>query len=659
MPSLEKAKGPTRVIAWLPTARDGEITAGILAEHDIDTHLCRDMQGLCDEVRRGVGVILIAEEHLLQNANGSLRSLLDEQPPWSDIPIVVLTARNEVRVAGLRAWQQSANVTLAPRPVNIEHLVAVTHSRIRDRKRQYVVKKLLTSLEEQRREFQQLANSMPQIVFVTDRKGGVEFLNDRAREYSQEDALTSSELPFSLAVHSGDRQALVDKWKKSLHTGKSFYCEFRARRDVTGKHRWQLARAEPAIGADGSIYRWYGTCTDIHDRKLGEQALDSALQAAQAANVAKSEFLANMSHEIRTPMTAILGYTEVLRESEFDDERRQWIEVIQRNGEFLLGIINDILDLSKIESGKLELVTLAVDLRVFATEIKDLLNVRAQEKGVVLTVEVAESAPAAIHCDDKRLRQILVNLVGNALKFTDEGEVALHISSADEVVRFVVSDTGIGMTNDQLQLLFKPFNQGDASVARRYGGSGLGLAISQRLAKMLGGCITAESVLGQGSSFTLEISAPAINSIESPLSAPAVIVEDARTDIPQNCNIVVVDDRRDVRFLTGHILGRAGAKVEYAENGEEAIQLIHLKMSDGVAPDIVLMDMQMPVMDGYRATKELRASGFGGPIVALTADAMHGDMAKCLDSGCNAYLSKPIDTQQLLQVVSKHVGRSA
>ncbi|QEG36947.1 PAS domain S-box protein [Bythopirellula goksoeyrii] len=416
--------------------------------------------------------------------------------------------------------------------------------------------------------------------------------------------------------------------------------------------------------------------TDHSGRRYGEKdlkvakelarraatAIDNSklYEAGRQANIAKSEFLANMSHEIRTPMTAILGYADLLAAREDDREKSNFLQVIKRNGIFLLDIINDILDLSKIEAGKLEVSREKFAPQQVVADVRSTMDVRAREKRLEFKVEYVGKLPAKIESDPKRLRQILINLVGNAIKFTEKGSVRLAVRYLDDLpdphLRFDVTDTGVGIAKEQLDSLFESFSQGDASVTRRFGGTGLGLAISQRLAHMMGGEINVTSTLGEGSTFTCTIQTGNIQT-ESFHDTPAEhkeLEEVSPLASPQrlSCRVLVVDDRRDVRFLTRRILTDAGAEIAQAEDGLHALEMLEQSTSQGKPWDLILLDMQMPRMDGYQAAARMREIGFEGPIIALTADAMHGDMQQCLESGCNAYLSKPIDTQQLLNVVT-------
>jgi CheY-like chemotaxis protein len=391
--------------------------------------------------------------------------------------------------------------------------------------------------------------------------------------------------------------------------------------------------------------------------------LAAARRVAEVANASKSQFLANMSHEIRTPMTAILGYADLLRDHVPAGEPREFVDIVRRNGDHLLTLLNDILDLSKLEMGKLEVESVATPLREFVEEIGSLMRVRAEAKGVRLETRPAPDLPALVHTDPVRLRQILVNLIGNAIKFTDRGEVGLAIAW-DPVggnLRFDVSDTGIGMDDATVARLFKPFAQGDSSTSRRFGGTGLGLSISRRLANLLGGDIAVRSVQGRGSTFSLTIAAGTLPA--DGVATPVTAAREAETDRAHAAElpgrVLLVEDGADNRRLISVVLERAGLSVATAVDGRAGSDEALAAAARGEPYDLVLMDIQMPEMDGYQATRRLRAAGYRGPIVALTAHAMGADVARCREAGCDDVATKPIKRAQLLGVVARHVRAAA
>ncbi len=402
--------------------------------------------------------------------------------------------------------------------------------------------------------------------------------------------------------------------------------------------------------------------------ELANATIREAKEAAESASVAKSRFLANMSHEIRTPLTAILGFAEnLLDPGASERERRDAVGTILRNGEHLLEILNDILDLSKIEAGKLAIEQIVVSPARLAADVVAIMSVRAEAKGVSLTIGYATAIPETIVTDPTRLRQILINLIGNAIKFTERGGVDLQIafdqSQGEPKLRFDVIDTGMGMTADQLARLFEAFSQADASTARRFGGTGLGLAISRRLARFLGGEVTVVSNVGRGSTFSLTIATgplAGVPLVESPLDLESARQTD-QVDLGAlriDARILLVEDSPDSQRLIAAFLRKIGAEVDVAESGREAIDKA-LALQHSPAPyDVVLMDIQMACLDGYEATRILRSEGFNQPVIALTANAMSGDREACLAAGCDDYAVKPIKRGQLARQIRALVARA-
>jgi signal transduction histidine kinase/ActR/RegA family two-component response regulator len=405
------------------------------------------------------------------------------------------------------------------------------------------------------------------------------------------------------------------------------------------------------------------------ERRTAE--LKVALDAAQTANRAKSQFLANMSHEIRTPMTAILGYGDLLLEDDITPETQQeYVDTIRRNGAHLLAIINDILDLSKIEAGKMTVQRAPCSPRVIASEVVSLLRPRAMGKNLAVDLEYAGLIPETIMTDATRLRQVLMNLLGNAIKFTELGRVRLVVrmldplSSPNPHIGFEVIDTGIGMTSNQTALIFTPFSQADDSMTRRFGGTGLGLAISKRFAEMLGGDITVTSSPGQGSSFLLTIETGPLEGVAMHEECTeAILGPEGTRPVATSAGeprlwgrILVAEDGPDNQRLIASILRKAGAEIIVAENGQLAIEHCCQAQREGRPFQCILMDMQMPVLDGYAAVRQLRETGCRTPIIALTAHAMRGDREKCLDVGCNDYACKPIHRHELLTLIAGYLG---
>jgi hypothetical protein len=412
----------------------------------------------------------------------------------------------------------------------------------------------------------------------------------------------------------------------------------------------------------GAVLR--GAEAEIQWRKEQEAELKAARDAAQAANETKSQFLANVSHELRTPLTAILGYGELLREQMQDRSDlapfREPCEAICRNGEHLLGLINDLLDLAKIEAGKVTVERAPLSLRRLVAEIESAVRIKAAEQGLALHIQFVGAIPETIVSDATRLKQILLNLLGNAIKFTERGRVTLsvelttpHGRPGPAMLQFTVADTGIGMTPKELARLFRPFMQADASTTRRFGGTGLGLTISRHLARLLGGDLTVTSEPGRGSTFVATVDpgplvGPRFSNEDQPQAAgppptPAAICLPYR--------ILLAEDGPDNQRLIATLLKMAGAEVVVVENGRQCLEAALAAEGSPQPFDLVITDVQMPEMDGYEASRRLRKAGFRRPILALTANAMQKDREMSLAAGCDAHIAKPIHRQSFYEAI--------
>jgi signal transduction histidine kinase/ActR/RegA family two-component response regulator len=433
---------------------------------------------------------------------------------------------------------------------------------------------------------------------------------------------------------------------------------------LRGEYRWFRARAAVQRDARGRPIRIAGSLQDVSAEKGAEQALGAALQAAEAAAQVKSAFLAQMSHELRTPMTSVLGFAEDLLDPELSlADRHFTLRMILRGGKHQLRLINDVLDLSKIEAGKLQVELSQESPFELLDSVESLMRGLAQEKALNLQFEYVTKMPESIRSDATRVRQILINLVGNALKFTEKGTILVLVRFQNELrpeLEFTIVDSGIGMSREQIARVFDSFVQADASTSRRYGGTGLGLSISKKLAQLLGGDILASSTPGSGSIFRVLIPTGPIDPMRllSPdefllerKKASEIVASPFVPERPLDCRILYAEDTETNQRLVQRILEKAGARVTIAIDGREAVSRAMEAIEQNDPYQVILMDMQMPVMDGLEACRTLRGRGVETPIIALSASILESDRERCQEAGCNDFAEKPIRRERLLHQI--------
>lgn len=415
------------------------------------------------------------------------------------------------------------------------------------------------------------------------------------------------------------------------------------------------------------LIMWIPSVTSMAQVRSIAEKLKSTNEKLIMANESKSSFLANMSHEIRTPMTAILGYVDILSSEEMtEDQRQQYLSVVKRNGSHLLTIINDILDFSKIEANKLNIEKAPTNIKRETQQTILTLEHAARDKGIDLVLELDQNLPPLVLTDATRFRQILMNLVGNAIKFTQHGSVTVTVTSTcserNVCLAIHVTDTGIGMEPDQLDRLFKPFTQADSSTTRRFGGTGLGLAISKKLAQRLDGDITVESTPGQGSMFSWILCTQTCEE-ENPILPPDRVVGEQHItkSLEQSIkgHILLVEDSVDNQKLIVHLLNKYQIQLDLAEDGQQAIDKVSARLDTEDVYDLILMDMHLPHVNGLEASRRIRAMGYDGPIISLTASVMEEERRQCKEAGCDDFCSKPINRDVFLQCLSRHLKKVA
>ncbi|MEN8216884.1 MAG: response regulator [Pseudomonadota bacterium] len=582
-----------------------------------------------------------------------------------DIPVIFMTTLNDT-VDKVKGFELGA-VDYITKPVQVEEVLARinTHLTIRHlqksllHKNEQLKQEIINCrhVKDELRKFSRAVEQSGNIIVITDTDGTIEFVNPAfsiKTGYSFAEAIGKN---FSLLNSGKQPPELYKKLWATISQGKVWQGEM-LRERKNGELYWIFSTISPIKDAySGKISHYVAINEDITKRKQAEtklqQAIKSAEQAkieAEAANHAKSAFLANMSHELRTPLNGILGYTQILiHDSTLTDKQKQGIQIIHRSGEHLLMLINDILDLSKIEADKLELMPKDFRLPEFLKDIVDLFRMRAKQKDIEFVYEQGAQLPATVHADEKRLRQVLLNLLSNALKFTQQGRVSFKVSPISSQISFSVTDSGEGIAAENLETIFLPFRQvGDQNYQE---GTGLGLPISKRLVNMMGGELQVESVLGSGSRFWFKIHLPESKAHlpQSPPPQPTII--GFKTTTNQVFRILVVDDKWENRVVLINLLTPLGFEVLEASDGQEA-----LTKAEQFHPQIIIMDIKMPVMDGLECTRRLRqnAEFEKTVIIALSATVFEHQRQECLKLGCNAFLEKPINTDKFLQILAEH-----
>jgi len=488
-------------------------------------------------------------------------------------------------------------------------------------------------------------------VYEIDVRTGDRWSSDQFQLIAGPEAMLRQEQsPFGI-YHDDEVENVRKSWERCLASNAVESLDTRIYHP-DGKGRWVRLFTRVERSETGVNIRAVGMMLDIHAQKMQELALTDAKAQAEAATIAKSNFLASMSHEIRTPLNGILGMTQVLAADTLTSAQRDRLNVISESGQTLMALLNDVLDISKIEAGKLEIAKIDGDLRLTVERVRQLFLSRAAERGVSVNVEIDGDVPPLLRYDPVRVRQCVSNLLSNAIKFTETGGVTIKLAvkpraSGAWLVSITVTDTGIGMDEITLSRLFGAFAQADASITRRFGGTGLGLAITRQLARLMGGDVRADSLPGQGSTFHLWLLAESAagRGAVAPLGVSATESPGQGSRSLMGARVLLVDDNAVNRQVVSLFLAELAPQIVEAVNGQQALERLAERPFD-----IVLLDVHMPVMDGRETIRRIRASGqpwSNIPVIALTADAMSGDRERYLGMGMDDYISKPIDAREL------------
>jgi signal transduction histidine kinase/CheY-like chemotaxis protein len=667
-----------RVLFMAPTPRDGEITRSLLARARLACSMCSSLRELANETARGAGVLLLTEEALNGEGISDLLHVLGAQPPWSDLPVVLLMPGGSQSEVAARAVRELGNVTLLERPASIRSLVSAVSSAIRARERQYQTRAQLLAVqraESRARELQQqleIAIDASQLgTFHCEMPLGRIVWNDqcKAHFWLPPDAEIDFDLFYSI-LHPDDRERTRAAVEACVQRGEKYDIEYRTV-SPTGQIRWVRATGRTYFDDKNRPVRFDGTTRDVTEQRQRAQEREELLESERAARTEaekagrmKDEFLATLSHELRTPLNAILGWSQMIHQGVDAQTLQEGLTVIERNARVQVQLIEDLLDMSRIISGKVRLDVQHLDPESFIDAAIETVTPAAQAKEIRLHKVLSRSGP--IMGDPGRLQQIVWNLLSNAIKFTPKGgRVEVLLEKVNSHIEISVSDTGKGIKPDFLPHVFERFRQADASTTRQHGGLGLGLAIVKHLVELHGGTIQAKSE-GENKGSTFTVSLPvAVAQWETKKktnerAAAGSSEEKARgrkVASLKGVRVLVVDDEPDARDLIRRLLEDCDAKVTTAGSAADA-----LKILDAETPHVLVSDIGMPLVDGYDLMKQVRSRGAtrGGnvPAIALSAFARSEDRTRALMAGYSVHVSKPVEPRELVATVASIAGRT-
>ncbi|MBV8142996.1 MAG: response regulator [Verrucomicrobia bacterium] len=664
-----------RVLFVPPTVRDGEITRSLLASAGLRCLPCKNLDQLVKEVRSGASAILLTEDALISEGIEDLLGILEKQPPWSDLPVVLMMRQDDQTDWVTTVLRGLRNVTLLERPAPTRTVVSAVLAAVRARERQYQIREQFESIrqgEVQSRELQQQLEVAVDASELGTFHCGMPLdkivWNSRCKAHFwlPPEAEVDFELFYSI-LHPDDRERTREAIDACVWQGKIYDIEYRTvspRNEV----RWIRATGRTYF-KDAKPVRFDGTTQDITERKRLEEERKQLLEIERAARIEiertsrlKDEFLATLSHELRTPLNAILGWTQLLKQDQREPAiLSEAISVIERNVHVQAQLIEDLLDMSRIISGNVRLDLQRAELSDIIHSAVESVKPVAEAKGVKLE-KMFEPVAGPFRADPSRLQQVLWNLLANAIEFTPSGgKVRVLAKNMASHVEIWVEDTGEGINPDFLPHLFERFSQADGSAKRRHRGLGLGLSIVRNLVEMHGGTVSAHSKgRGQGATFIVRLPLPAAGSSEAgerhtsenpEMSFARLLAERERPDL-RNVKVLLVEDELDSRELARRILEDSGALALVAASGAEALQLL-----PGFKPDIIVSDIGMPEMDGYDFIREVRRQGITAPAVALSAYVRAEDRIRSAQSGYQSHLGKPVEMTQLLAILATLAGK--
>jgi hypothetical protein len=662
-----------RVLLLPPTRKDGEVTRSLLTNVGLNCIVCPDVRQLVSELQRGAAAIVMTEEVIKNAEIQVLLDLLERQPSWSDLPVVLLMRGGTQSAATGRVLRLLGNVTLLERPAPTRSVVSAVQAAVRGRERQYQNRDQIESIrlaEAQARSLQErfeaMANSIPQLAWMAGPDGSIFWYNRRWHEYCGT-TLEQMQGWGWQSVHDPDElPRVIETWKAALASGEPWEDTFPLRRH-DGEFRWHLSRAMPFRDDLGNLLFWFGTNTDITEQRRRADERHTLLESERAARQEaervsrmKDEFLANVSHELRTPLNAIFGWTQILKMGNASDPKAvaEGIDVIDRNVRVQTQLIEDLLDVSRIISGKIRLDVQRVELAAVVGGAIESVRPMAEAKAVRLE-QVIDPLAGPVSGDPGRLQQVVWNLLTNAIKFTPKGgKIHVLVERVNSHVELSVTDTGQGISPEFLPHLFERFSQADASTTRRHGGLGLGLSIVKNLVELHGGTVRAISA-GEGHGATFLISLPvrvAKETVErdTALRMPTVAAPALNCEQPQlrGLKVLVVDDERDAREFVKRLLVDCHAIPQLAASADEAKKLLTT-----FKPDLILSDIGMPGEDGYEFMRGIRSQGVKTPAIALTAFARSEDRIRSIQAGYQTHLSKPVEPAELITLVASLAKR--